>query len=109
MHGWFGKRGKLVRELIIALALVFILLDWATRLLAGAIHLLIIRLGLTRFETWMRGLPLWCVGPLTLIVAGGYALLEFGQFALLARRHYILAGLAHVLGIGARSRDWRTF
>ena len=97
MHGWFGKRGKLVRGLIIVLALGFILLEWITRLLAGAIHLLIIRLGLTRFETWMRGLPLWCVGPLTLIVAGGYALLEFGQFALLARRHYILAGLAHVL------------
>src|SRR3977135_1742816 len=97
MHGWFGRRGKLVRGLIIALALVFIVLEWITRLLAGAIHLLIIRLGLTRFETWMRGLPLWCVGPLTLIVAGGYALLEFGQFALLAQRHYILAGLAHVL------------
>src|ERR1700716_3516614 len=70
MTGWFGSRGKLVRGLIIALALVFILLEWITRLLAGAIHLLIIRLGLTRFETWMRGLPLWCVGPLTLILAG---------------------------------------
>ena len=97
MHDGVGKRGKLVRGLIIALALVFILLEWITRLLAGAIHFLIIRLRLARFETWMRARPLWCVCPLTLIVAGGYALLEFGQFALLARRHYILAGLAHVL------------
>src|ERR1700686_5812918 len=97
MHGWSEKRGKLARGLIIALSLVFILLEWITRLLAGAIHFLIMRLGLARFETWMRGLPLWCVAPLTLIVAGGYALLEFGQFALLARRLYILAGLGRVL------------
>jgi hypothetical protein len=97
MHPWFGRRGKLVRGLIIALALVFILLEWITRVLAGAIHFLISRLGLTRFERWMRGLPLWCVGPIMFIVAAGYVLLELGQFALLARHHYTLAGLAHVL------------
>ena len=66
MHGWFGKRGELARGLIIALALLFILIEWVTRLLAGAIHLLIIRLGLTRFETWMRGLPygVWALSRL---------------------------------------------
>lgn len=97
MHGWFGKRGKLARGTIIAFALLFILLEWITRLLAGAVHFLIARLGLTRFELWMRELPLWCVAPITLLVAGGYTLLELGQFALLARHHFLLAGLAHVL------------
>ena len=56
MHSWFGKRGKLVRGLIIALALLLILLEWATRLLAGVVHSLIALLGLTRFEMWMRSL-----------------------------------------------------
>ena len=86
MHRWFGKRGKLVRGLIIALALLLILLEWITRLLAGLVHSLIALLGLTRFETWMRGLPLWCVAPITLAVVAGYGLLEFAQLALLARR-----------------------
>jgi hypothetical protein len=97
MHNWFGRRGKLVRGLIIALALVFILLEWVTRLLAGAVHALIVGLGLTRFEAWMRGLPLWCVAPIVGIVAAGYIGLELGQFALIARHHYVLAGLSHVL------------
>ena len=97
MHSWFGKRGKLVRGLIIALALLLILLEWATRLLAGVVHSLITLLGLTRFEMWMRSLPLWCVFPITVTVAAGYGLLEFTQFALLARRQYMLAGLAHIL------------
>ena len=97
MHPWFGKRGKLVRGLIIALALLLILLEWATRLLAGVVHSLITLLGLTRFEMWMRGLPLWCVFPITVTVAAGYGLLEFTQFALLARRQYMVAGLAHIL------------
>jgi hypothetical protein len=42
-------------------------------------------------------LPLWCVFPITVTVAAGYVLLEFTQFALLARRQYMLAGLAHIL------------
>ena len=97
MHHWFGKRGKMVRGLIIALALLLILLEWTARLLAGAVHSLIALLGLTRFEMWMRGLPVWCVAPITLTVAAGYGLLEFTQFALLARQQYMLAGLAHIL------------
>ncbi len=97
MHRWFGKRGKLVRGLIISLALLLILLEWITRLLAGAVHSVVALLGLTRFEMWMRGLPLWCVAPITLTVAAGYGLLEFTQFALLARQQYMLAGLAHIL------------
>ena len=97
MHRWFGKRGELVRGLIISLALVLILLEWITRLLAGAVHSVVALLGLTRFEMWMRGLPLWCVAPITLTVAAGYGLLEFTQFALLARQQYMLAGLAHIL------------
>ena len=97
MHGWLGQRGGLARGVIIALALLFILLEWMTRLLGGAVHFLIARFGLTRFETWLRGLPLWCVGPIVLVVASGYVLLELGQFALLARHHYVIAGLAHVL------------
>jgi hypothetical protein len=97
VHSWFGKRGKLVRGLIIALALLLILLEWITRLLAGVVHSLIALLGLTRFEMWMRSLPLWCVFPITVTVAAGYGLLEFTQFALLARRQYMLAGLAHIL------------
>jgi hypothetical protein len=97
MHRWFGTRGKLVRGLIIALALLLILLEWITRLLAGAVHSLIALLGFTRFEMWMRGLPLWCVAPITLTVVAGYGLLEFTQFALLARQQYMLAGLAHIL------------
>ena len=59
MHRWFGNRGKLVRGFIIALALLFILLEWIARLLAGIVHSLIALLGLTRFEAWMRALPLW--------------------------------------------------
>jgi hypothetical protein len=97
MHRWFGNRGQLVRGFIIALALLFILLEWITRLLAGIVHSLIALLGLTRFEAWMRALPLWCVAPITLFVAAGYALLEFAQFALLARQQYMFAGLVHVL------------
>jgi hypothetical protein len=97
MHRWFGKRGKLVRGLIIALALLLILLEWIIRLLAGVVHSLIALLGLTRFEMWMRSLPLWCVFPITVTVAAGYGLLEFTQFALLARRQYMLAGWAHIL------------
>jgi hypothetical protein len=97
MHRWFGNRGKLVRGFIIALALLFILLEWITRLLAGVVHSLIALLGLTRFEAWMRALPLWCVAPITLFVAAGYVLLEFAQFALLARKRYMFAGIVHVL------------
>jgi hypothetical protein len=97
MFRWFGRRGKLVRGVIIALALVLILLEWITRLLAGAVHSLIALLGLTRFEIWMRGLPLWCVFPITLTVVASYGILELTQFALLARRQYMLAGLTHVL------------
>jgi hypothetical protein len=96
MYRWFGRRGKLARGLIIALALLLILAEWITRLLAGAVHSLIALLGLSRFEMWMRGLPLWCVAPITLTVVAGYVGLELAQFALLARRQYMLAGLAHV-------------
>ena len=97
MNCWLGRRGKLVHGLIIALALLLILLEWITRLLAGAVHSLIALLGLSWFEMWMRGLPLWCVAPITLTVVAGYVGLELAQFALLARRQYMLAGLAHVL------------
>lgn len=97
MYRWFGNRGKLVRGFIIALALLFILLEWITRLLAGFVHSLIALLGFTRFEAWMRALPLWCVVPITFFVAAGYVLLEFAQFALLARQHYMFAGIVHVL------------
>src|SRR6266849_5626259 len=105
MHRWFGKRGKLVRGLIISLALLLILLEWITRLLAGAVHSVVALLGLTRFEMWMRGLPLWCVAPITLTVAAGYGLLEFTQFALLARQQYMLAGLGSVEIWGSPKQD----
>ena len=95
MHRWFGKRGKLVRGLIIALALLLILLEWITRLLAGVVHSLIALLGLTRFEMWMRSLPLWCVFPITVTVAAGYGLLEFTQF------RAACSAAIHVSGMGA--------
>ena len=112
MHPWLGNRGKLVRGFIIALALLFILLEWITRVLAGIVHSLIALLGFTRFETWMRALPLWCVAPITLFVAAGYVLLEFAQFALAARRQYMFAGLAHVikwLALPILSYLWRLY
>jgi hypothetical protein len=112
MYRWFGNRGKLVRGFIIALALLFILLEWITRLLAGVVDSLLALLGLTRFEAWMRALPLWCVAPFTLFVAAGYVLLEFTQFALLARQHYMFAGIVHVVKWGTLpvlSYIWRLY
>ena len=51
-------------------------------------------------------------GPLTFFVAAGYVLLEFAQFALLARQHYMFAGIVLVLKwlvLPALSYIWRLY
>lgn len=97
MNTWLGSRSKPVRAIIIVLALLFILLEWITRVLAGSIHYLINKFGLKGFEDWLRGLPLWCVAPITLIVIGVYGLFEFGQFMFIAKHLYLLAVIMHLL------------
>ncbi|HWP61444.1 MAG TPA: hypothetical protein VN495_02480 [Candidatus Paceibacterota bacterium] len=97
MHNWFGRRGKFVRGTIIAFALLLILLEWMARLLGGAVHWAIKQLGFTHFEEWMRGLPLWCVGPIVLAVVAGYFFLEMVQWALFGMHYYVLGALAHLL------------
>lgn len=97
MHRWLDKRSTPVRVFIIALALLFIFLEWLTRILAGSIQFLIHKFGWTRFEDWLRRLPLWCVAPITLIVVGAYVSFELGQFFFIKKHLYVLAVVMHLL------------
>ena len=112
MNGWLGKRSKPVRAIVIVLALLFIALEWLTRVLADSIHFLVRRFGWIGFENWLRALPLWCVVPVTLVVFIPYAGLEIGQFMFIAAHHYWLAALMHLLKWGifpVLSYIWRLY